>query len=142
MTRVCLECGAELSKHRTCMDKFHAFLVLDYAQPAYSEVHHLVVSTYMLQHPGQLSEAGWYNTHKLLTQFVHEGKQPAQIRSDMKKQTIQINMRQGAPKKLELVWSRTVDDVRVDSAEHYCEDVRVWAACVLQDLRGLVGETL
>jgi hypothetical protein len=35
-------------------------------------------------------------------------------------------------------WTRTVADVRLDTAERYCADVRAWATSVLADSAGLV----
>jgi hypothetical protein len=38
----------------------------------------------------------------------------------------------------QIVWTRTVADVRADTPEHYCADVRAWAAAVLVDTAALI----
>jgi hypothetical protein len=38
----------------------------------------------------------------------------------------------------DIVWTRTIADVRIDTAEHYCADVRDWAIAVLADTAALV----
>lgn len=38
----------------------------------------------------------------------------------------------------DIVWTRTIADVRFDTAEHYCADVREWAIAVLADTEALV----
>jgi hypothetical protein len=38
----------------------------------------------------------------------------------------------------DIVWTRTIADVRVDTAEHYCADVHDWAIAVLADTAALV----
>jgi hypothetical protein len=35
-------------------------------------------------------------------------------------------------------WSRTIADVRLDSAEHYCADVLIWGKSILSDNEGLI----
>lgn len=38
----------------------------------------------------------------------------------------------------QIVWTRSVADLRRDTPEHYCADVRAWAAAVLSDSAALV----
>jgi hypothetical protein len=38
----------------------------------------------------------------------------------------------------DIVWTRTIADVRIDTTEHYCADVRDWAIAVLADTAALV----
>jgi hypothetical protein len=38
-----------------------------------------------------------------------------------------------------IAWTRTIADVRLDTAEHYCADVRAWAESILVDSAALVS---
>jgi hypothetical protein len=38
----------------------------------------------------------------------------------------------------DIVWTRTSAELRIDTAEHYCADVRDWAIAVLADTEALV----
>jgi hypothetical protein len=37
-----------------------------------------------------------------------------------------------------IVWSRTIADVRLDTAEHYCADVIRWGKSILSDTKALI----
>ncbi len=106
--------------------------------PAYYAVHHLSVPAYYLQH-NMYSLEGWLAVHKLLSEFVFEGLMPQQAREkykhnfDSKKREFSIVRGQKLPGVEQIAWGFTVADVRLDTAEHYCEDVRRWARQVCED---------
>lgn len=135
----CPQCHAPLAPVETCRARFDAAQALELEHPdTYGSVHHLSVASYMLQH-NLYSHQGWLWTRRLLQQFVYEGLSPQHARRQNRKM---LDSRQRAwsvtrgPKLAgveELVWTRTIADIRTDTADHYCADVRAWAVAVLAD---------
>lgn len=143
MPFTCPQCGAAFSADETCQDRFQVSQLAEVEHPAYYAVHHLSVPCYMLQH-NVYSRDGWVCVRRLLHQFVHEGLTPQAARRQNRK-TLDSGHRtwsltRGA--KLAgveaVAWTRTVADVRLDTAEHYCADVRRWAESVLTDSEALI----
>jgi hypothetical protein len=57
--RRCPECGAPLGAHERCEELFHEALAMEWlGAPETAEAHHLLVATYMLQHPSRYSPEG------------------------------------------------------------------------------------
>ncbi len=140
----CPQCGAALDPGETCRERFDALQLLELASPAYYAAHHLSVPTWMLQH-NEYSRRGWLEVRRLLAEFVHEGVTPEEARR--RARGASSGSRKGwsitrGPKLAEVEgveWTRTVADVRSDSAEHYVEDVRRWAESVLEDTEHLAS---
>jgi hypothetical protein len=133
--QACPECGAS----EDCAAYFHECLVKEYIDPAYGAVHHLTVPTYMLQHPGQLSQRGWLEMRNLLVQFCLEGKSPATIRKQnrhrLDSRQRDFSFRKGEPIQLPgLVWSKTIAEVDLTDPTRYCAEVKAWAQVVLADI--------
>jgi len=132
----CPECGA---LDDTCEARFHEFLALEFTDPNYGAVHHLTVSTYMIQHSSKLTREGWLHERDLLKEFLIANKPPAFIRKQNKdivdsgKRTFKIKSRDGKPVIEKSSWTKTVLDVRYENAEVYCEDIAAWAKSVLED---------
>lgn len=58
-TARCPECGALLGTARTCEELFHKALLVEWTDtPRTAVAHHLLVATYMLQHPSRFTEEG------------------------------------------------------------------------------------
>jgi len=121
-----------------CSNRFWEGQILEGNDPAYYAVHHLSVPAYYLQH-NLYSRAGWLAVHKLLSEFVFEGLTPQLARQKYKhevdsgKRTFSI-VRGEKLAGVELIdWNATMADVRLDTAEQYCEDVRRWAQQVCED---------
>lgn len=133
----CPECGALLEAGEACADRFHACLVLDFSDPAYGMVHHLVVATYMLQHPSRLTAEGWPAARALLKAFLHEGRTPAAVRQedrralDSGRRSVKLKNRAAAPVVRSRTWPATIADVRLESGEAYCASVTQWATAAL-----------
>jgi len=144
MTMKCPQCGATLAPDDTCIDRFNTTQIKEVENPtSYYAVHHLSVPCYMLQH-NAYSRQGWLATRRLLPRFVYEGLAPAEARRQNRR-TMDSGQRTWSftkgPKLTEvddIVWTRTIADVRSDTAEHYCADVRDWAIAVLTDTTELV----
>jgi hypothetical protein len=143
MDLICSLCGAPLSPGETCRDRFNLGQVQEMEHPASFAVHHLSVPTYMLQH-NHYSREGWLNVRELLRQFVEDGLVPDEAR---RRGRVQVDSGHRSwsftrgPKLpgVELLrWTMTVAEVRLDTPEHYCADVRRWAESVLADSAALV----
>ena len=137
----CPECGAPDSACETC---FHECLAREFEDPAYGTVHHLTVIAYMLQHSSKLTHKGWLHERELLREFLVENKHPELIRKQNKdlvdsgKRTFKIKSKSGVPVVNKTVWKRTILDIRMESAESYCEDVTAWAGSVLEDVETII----
>lgn len=133
---ICLECGA-----LDCQIYFDEFLVLEFTDAGYGSVHHLTVAAYMLQHSSKLTREGWLHERELLREFLVENKPPAFIRKQNKdlvdsgKRTFKIKSRDGKPVINKSTWTKTILEVRTESAEVYCADVTAWARAVLEDVQ-------
>jgi hypothetical protein len=132
----CLECGA-----LDCQIYFDEFLVLEFTDAGYGSVHHLTVAAYMLQHSSKLTREGWLHERELLREFLVENKPPAFIRKQNKdlvdsgKRTFKIKSRDGKSIITKTTWTKTILEVRTESAEVYCADVTAWAWAVLEDVQ-------
>lgn len=140
----CPPCGAVFPSGETCQDYFNAGQIKEVENPdSYYAVHHLSVPCYMLQH-NIYSREGWLAVRTLLAEFV-AGLTPAEVRRrnrhnwDNGQRNWSITKGPKLAGVEQLIWSRTVADVRLDTAEHYCADVRQWAASVLADSAQLVA---
>lgn len=139
MRQTCPLCGGETAVSETCADRFNRCLALEYEHPAaFGAVHPLTVLCYMLQHNAYTATA-WAAARKMLAQFVHEGKTPAEMRRQNRQWLAQRDpaSRLTAGEKLAefetIVWSRTIADVRLDTPDSYCADINQWAQRVLAD---------
>ena len=86
----------------------------------------------MLQH-NAYSWEGWLEVHKLLAKFIYEGWTPAMARrqnrvsADSGHRTWSFIKGAKLPGIEQIVWTYTLADVRLDTAEAYCADVHQWA---------------
>ena len=144
MTTTSSQCGATIASEETCNDRYNTAQVKEIENPtSYYAVHHLSVTCYMLQH-NIYSRAGWLVARDLLNQFVYGGLTPAEARRrnrvpmDSGHRTWSLTKGAKLAQVDDIVWTRTIADVRLDTAEHYCADVNDWAIHVLADTDALV----
>lgn len=136
----CPECGAP---DFLCKTRFDEFLVLEFTDPGYGAVHHLTVTTYMVQHSSNMTREGWLYERELLREFLVEKKPPAFIRKQNKdlvdsgKRTFKIKSKDGKPIIDKTTWTKSILDVRTEDAQVYCADVTAWARSVLEDVENL-----
>ena len=81
----CPECGAILPGDKTCQNRFHALLAVEWGNPELARMHGLTVLTYHLQHPSLTKpwyqEAGYAVTRRIFgqgqdwLQVLMEGRQ-------------------------------------------------------------------
>jgi hypothetical protein len=132
----CPECGAA---DNLCQARFDEFLVLEFTDPGYGTVHHLTVATYILQHSSKMTREGWLHERELLREFLVEKKPPEFIRKQNKdlvdsgKRTFKFKSKDGRPVTDKTTWTKTILNVRTESAGVYCEDVTNWAKSVLEE---------
>jgi predicted trehalose synthase len=143
MATECPQCGARFESDETCEGWFQATQLIEFEQPAYYAVHHLSVPAFMLQH-NRYSREGWVCTRQLLAQFVGGDLTPGEALRHTRsmlaggRRTWSFTRGPRLAEVEQIVWTRTVADVRADTPEHYCADVRAWAAAVLVDTAALI----
>jgi hypothetical protein len=136
----CPECGAP---DHLCQARFDEFLILEFTDAGYGAVHHLTVTTYMIQHSSKMTPEGWKYERDLLREFIVEKKTPATIRKQIKdtvdsgKRTFKFKSKTGVPVINKTTWTKTIVDIRAENAEVYCEDITAWAKSVLEEAEEL-----
>ncbi len=146
MLQKCSQCGAEVPPDGQCCDRFHLCLAYEYENPTtFGAVHHLTVACYMLQH-NAYSRKVWLAAREMVAQFMQQGITPADMRKQ-NRQRFAGGQRKWSITKGEklsefdtIIWSATIADIRLDSPEIYCADVRHWAISVLEDTATLIGK--
>ena len=115
--------------------KFDACLELEYSNPEYASMHHITVLAFMLQ-TGRYTPAYKEDALKMLKNFLsHPYKIPS--KSTIKSYNLQLSRskRKGniftksSTKILET--KMTILDVRLNTPDHYCEDVIAWAKSII-----------
>ncbi|MCW5875044.1 MAG: hypothetical protein KIS88_10405 [Anaerolineales bacterium] len=140
----CPQCGGKVPEGVQCSDRFWEGQILEGSHPAYYAVHHLSVPAYYLQH-NLYSRQGWLAVHKLLSEFVFDGLTPENARRkigrhvDSRNRTFSIVRGEKLLGVEQIEWGLTIADVRLDTAEHYCADVRRWARQVCKDSAALAA---
>ncbi len=142
MPFTCPNCGASFTSNETCQDRFTLSQLKEVEQPDYYAVHHLSVPCYLLQH-NAYSWEGWLEVRKLLAKFIHESWTPTMARrenrvsADSGHRTWSFTKGAKLPGVEQIAWTYTIANVRLDTAEAYCADVRHWAERILADSKHL-----
>jgi hypothetical protein len=145
MPSCCPECGATYRTDETCEDRFSAGQGQEMMNPAYLAVHHLSVPCFMLQH-NRYSQDGWIRVRQVLARFV-SGLTPQEALRAYRNAVASGNRMYSFTKGPKLAgvesiaWTRTIADVRLDTAEHYCADVWAWAERIVHDSEDLMRTT-
>lgn len=143
MSSTCPQCGAKLAPGETCQDRFNICLVKEFDLAACGAVHHLTVPSYLLQH-NAYSREGWLDAREGLAQFIQHGLAPAEARRknrarlDSGHRSWSLTKGPKLPGIENIRWTITIADIRLDTAENYCADVRRWAESILADSEALV----
>jgi hypothetical protein len=144
MSNRCPRCGAELLPGELCRDRFDLCLAKEFEHPGtYGAVHHLTVACYMLQHNEYAREA-WLATRAGLAQVIEQEITPAELRRqnrpkmDNRSRPWKIARGEKISAVDSIIWTRTIADVRLDTPEEYCLDVKLWASSFLEDTEALV----
>jgi hypothetical protein len=138
----CSECGAVWLDGNTCQDYFHQMLFWENENPEYGEVHHLMVLSFHLQHPGLLSLEGLQEAADLLIEFLERGSTPRQVRNSRRSKVssgkrdwkiIATGASKGAYSR-PIQWAMTAANVVAEGRENYCANVRRWAENIYEAL--------
>jgi hypothetical protein len=136
----CPRCGAVPRDGKSCLDKYHEILALEFQDPSYfGAVHHITVTCYNIQHPDYFSDEALAWMRSTLRSAIEDGLTPAEMLKLARKNAAEGGkIRRMAPPESppgRTRWSMTVMDVRKDSAAIYVQDIRAWAKSILDDLR-------
>lgn len=139
MENECPQCGALLHTGETCRERFDSCLAFEYAHPeAYAQVHHLVVTCFMLQH-NAYSQRGWLEAREMLRRAIQEGVTPEQSRKenrfrlDSRRRDWPITAGPRIPGVEAIAWRCTIASLSLESPEAYCATAKHWAICLLDD---------
>lgn len=141
-TNTCPECGADWSSGATCEENFHQFLFWEAEDSRLWEVHHLMVLSYHLQHPGKYSVDGLKHALGLLDDFVVKALPPQEVRQQIRGavasgvRTFKITARPDSQGSYAhpVTWTMRTTDVIAGGAAHYVENTRKWAQAIYEDL--------
>ncbi len=143
----CPRCGAQFPAGETCRDRFDLCLAKEFEEPTSSgSVHHLTVACYMLQH-NLYSRQAWLEAREMVAQFIRQGRAPSDVRRQNRKRLDSGRRRWSVTKGAKMagldgvVWTRTLADVRLDTPDLYCADVKLWAEGVLSDTESVLPES-
>jgi hypothetical protein len=140
----CPECGASWFNAPTCEEHFHQMLFWEAENPAYGEVHHLMVLCYHLQHPSLYSPEGLSEARRLLVEFVEHGASPVEVRKrnrarvDSSRRNWKIKGTSASHGSYDppVQWTMTAADVVAGGSENYCDNARAWARSINESLKG------
>lgn len=147
MSYTCPECGAVIAADKTCQDIFDAFLVLEFTDPAFGEVHMLTVACFMIQH-GRYSDEGLAWIKEQLRAHLEANTPVEYIRRKAGREANQANRnwkvtrQPGQPPAPKIHWSMTIaeveagclDETGAPDAERYGALIRDWARSTLHEM--------
>ncbi|WP_181348151.1 DUF5946 family protein [Thalassobacillus sp. CUG 92003] len=141
--KCCTECGACLTKGKTCQSIYHEFLALELTDPGYGQVHFLTVACYMIQHNGYSDDALVWIESKLRT-YLENNLTGPEIRTlaakDIEGRTWKIKRHENEQQLPKVSWSMTIADVEKEmhDTESYCELITEWGKRTLIDMGPLI----
>lgn len=136
----CPECGAPLGEVASCDELFHAALVMEWVDPPVTSVaHHLLVATYMVQHPSGFTEEGARVMRDTLATSVDEGLSAPELRERNRgrydQQVRDFKLKARDPREpVPREWHMTIADAVDGPAEELPARVRRWAESVRAEL--------
>lgn len=139
----CPACGARWEDGQDCQSQFEALLALEFADPAYGQVHFFTVACYMIQH-GRYSPQAQAWVQQKLRAVLQEGLKIDQLRTQAAAEhrpcarTAAVLRSADEPPAPRVKWRVTLADVaaQAGSAESYCAAVRRWAEATLEQMPG------
>lgn len=130
MSQPCSYCGAV-----GCETRFHELLIQDFTDAGHGRVHHLVVSSYMVQHDFYANEYLETVLHGMKT-WLHSFptlQDRARVQALFNGAT-RVKKRHRIAPATPRAWELTVFDVDTSSAETYQRTVRAWASSIVERL--------
>jgi len=140
----CPTCGARWEAGQDCQSQFEALLALEFADPAYGQVHFFTVACYMIQH-GRYSPSALAWVQQKLRGVLQEGLAMDQLRAQAAAEnrpgarTASVLRSADDPPAPRVEWRVTLADAaaQAGSAESYCAAVRRWAEATLEQMPGV-----
>ena len=115
-------------------EKFNECLALEFSNPAYFKVHHILVVSFMLQ-TGRYADPYREQACTLLKEFLTDP-----FHTPSKTRIAEINSTLSSDKRNDNVFNKnsgelistpiTILGIKTDNAEQYCKDVIAWATTV------------
>ncbi len=147
MTNICSDCAAVLQNDASCQTIFDSFLVHEFTDPAYGEVHMLTVACFMIQHGRYSNEALNWIEQKIRAN-LQEGitaeqiREPAEKETNQSKRTWKVTRRPGDSALPKIAWSMTIADVasNYQDARSYNDLVKQWARITLFEMKPLLSK--
>jgi hypothetical protein len=138
--RRCPECGAPLGRYARCEELFHHALLMEWEAPGAGEAHHLLVGTYMLQHPSGFTAEGQASYRALIEMAVDERlsapEQRERVRGRFDPQKRDWNLKAKTPSPPVLhEWRMTIADAIDGPVEDLPARVWQWAESAREELR-------
>lgn len=148
LNHTCPECRAVFKEDLSCQSIFDQFLVLEFTDPGYGEVHFLTVACYMIQHGRYSNEALAWIQQKL-SDYLEKGLTAGQIRTQAVAETgpqarnWKVTRQAEDPPQRKIDWSMTIADVasKYQDAASYCKLVTQWARTTLQEMKPLIPQS-
>ncbi|NSL85884.1 DUF5946 family protein [Chitinophaga solisilvae] len=125
----------QLKKMILWKEKFADCLSVEFSNPVYFEAHHLLVTAYMLQSDGYSPE---YQPEalKLLEEFLYFNAAPNHIIIRNRYAGFYGNIENNGERNIDRYnWNLDILSVSTQTADIYRQDVRRWAADVLQVMK-------
>lgn len=138
----CPDCGADWTRGLSCTNFFHQMLFWESEWPELGAVHHLMVLCYHLQHPNLYSQAGLEHAAGLLHDFVIGGLTTEEVRRRQREMLSSTNRTWKVASTTSdrgkydrpIAWKIIAADVVAGGPDEYVENVRAWAASVLEQI--------
>lgn len=148
MPSPCPECGAPLRQGKDCQTIFNEFLVLEFTDPAFGEVHFLTVACFMIQHR-RYGDQGLVWIEQKLRENLDQGISASQIRDEaagavgQDQRDWKVTRRPGEPPLPPIAWSMTIQNVDagyvdtygMPNAERYRALIQQWARVTVEEMQ-------
>ena len=142
-TPYCHECGAPLENVESCCDYLNEMIKWDFEDfTGVGRIHHLTVLSYGLQHPSVYSSKGLQDAKDSLKQFMldpesfreHDKRNRQRLASGTRDWKITGTSEDHGEYPSPPAWKIRASDVVREGLPRYIENVKKWAASVLESL--------
>lgn len=139
--RTCPECGASLHDASTCEELFHRALAMEWFGPPHTAAsHHLLVITYLVQHPAAFTGEGRAAFIASLISAVDGELSGAELLALNRRlldepRSWRFGLPEAGPPQLRQ-WAMTIAEAIDGPAGHLPQRVWRWARNVREELRG------
>lgn len=138
---LCTECGAKEVDGLSCWDQFGYLLSWEQYNPELAALHFWTVSSYMLQHPSNLTEAGYALTKQLFCDAYDHNWETSYIlqknRELTTNKTFKIKNPVPPAERFRTLtsWAMTVNDVYSAGEPASVQSVLAWSKAIREQFR-------